>query len=154
VAQRLILARVAVDMAMRYPVFGAGPLNFRPLLYGDPYYKSMFRLGVAEVFDAHNFYLTTLATLGVAGLVLLLMLLIFAVRQLASGFGPAGWTSGALTVCSLWAAFLVGGFFGFSLLDPVSDILFAFLLSAVLVVCPFGGERSFARHDGQDLRAR
>jgi len=154
VAQRLILARVAVDMAMRYPVFGAGPLNFRPLLYGDPHYQSMFRLGVFEVFDAHNFYLTTLATMGAIGLLLLLGLLMLAVRQLASGLGPAGWTSGALTVCSLWAAFLVGGFFGFSLLDPVSDIIFAFLLSAVLVVCPFGGERSGALHAGQDLRAR
>ncbi len=153
VAQRLILARVAVDMAMRYPVFGAGPLNFRPLLYGDPHYQSMFRLGVAEVFDAHDFYLTTLATLGAAGLVLLLVLLFLAVRQLASGFGPSGWGSGVLAVSSVWAAFLIGGFFGFSLLDPVSDIIFAFLLSAVLVVCPFGGERSGARDDGQDLRA-
>ena len=140
-------------MAMRYPVFGTGPLNFRPLLYGDPYYKSMFRLGVAEVFDAHDFYLTMLATLGVAGLVLLLVLLFFAARRLASGFDPSGWRSGALTVSSVWAAFLVGGFFGFSLLDPVSDIIFAFLLSAVLVVCPLGGERSGTRHDGQDLRA-
>lgn len=153
VAQRLILARVAVDMAMRYPVFGAGPLNFRPLLYGDPHYKSMFRLGVSEVFDAHDFYLTTLATLGMAGLGLLLVLLFLAARQLASGFGPSGWRSGVLTVSSVWAAFLIGGFFGFSLLDPVSDIIFAFLLSAVLVVCPFGDERSGALHAGQDLRA-
>jgi O-antigen ligase len=149
----MILARVAVDMAMRYPVFGAGPLNFRPLLYGDPHYQSMFRLGVSEVFDAHDFYLTTLATLGAIGLLLLLGLLMLAVRQLASGFGPAGWTSGALTVSSLWAAFLVGGFFGFSLLDPVSDILFAFLLSAVLVVCPFGTERAGAHRIGRNARA-
>ncbi len=154
VAQRLILAGIAVDMGMRYPVFGAGPLNFRPLLYGDPHYQSTFRLGVLEVFDAHNFYLQTLATIGPIGLLVLLGLLLLGVRQLAGGFGPSGWTGGALAVSCLWAAFLTGGFFGFSLLDPVSDIVFAFLVSAAAVVCPFRGEPTDAPDAGRNPRGR
>jgi hypothetical protein len=154
VAQRLILAGIAVDMGMRYPVFGAGPLNFRPLLYGDPHYQSTFRLGVLEVFDAHNFYLQTLATTGPIGLLVLIGLLLLGVRRLTAGFGPSGWTGGALGVTCLWAAFLTGGFFGFSLLDPVSDIVFAFVVSAAAVVCPFGSEPTDAPDAGRNPRGR
>jgi hypothetical protein len=154
VAQRLILARVAVDMAARYPVFGAGPFNFRPLLYGDPHYQAMFRLPVLAVFDAHNFYLTSLATLGVAGLASLLAVLVVAVRQIASGIGPVAWRPGALAAMAVWAAFVAGGFFGFSLLDPVSDVVFAVLLGGVLVVCPAEGARLDERRTGQDARGQ
>jgi O-antigen ligase len=132
VAMRLVLVHVALDMAARHPVFGVGPFNFRPLLYGDPRYQSMFAVGVVDVFDAHNFYLTTLATLGPIGLLLLLAALYLSARRLLA-VAAARQVTGAVAALGVLGALVVGGFFGFSLLDPASDVVFGLLLAAVVV---------------------
>lgn len=132
--QRLRMIRVAFAMAKANPVFGVGFASYRPLLYSDPGYVKIlgFRDSgeVLDVYDAHSFPVTTLATMGVVGIMLLALLAYVSIRGLIRAFGRPEGQDAATAGLSVAAACAVGMAASFTLVDPMSCVLFALLIAS------------------------
>jgi hypothetical protein len=132
--QRLRMIRIAFAMAKSNPVFGVGFASFRPLLYWDPVYAKMFEFRdsreVLDVYDAHCFPVTTLATMGVVGVVLLALLAYVSIRGLIRAFRRSETQDAATAGLSVAVTCVVGMAASFSLVDPMSCVLFGLLIAS------------------------
>ncbi len=137
VRERVILARIAVDMLRDRPLLGWGPGNFdaESDAYKAPYFREEGNRGTRDLPKfAHNDALEMSAEMGVPGLLLWLCL---AGALLRRGWAAGRAHDGPATAIALGClAVLLHGLFHFSMHDPVASLLFFAGLGALAPQAP------------------